>query len=448
MKKALIIEDETSFCFMLQTWFEKNGYQADAVLSGKEAMRLLKTTTYDIVLSDLRLPDNDGISVLQFIKQTSPATIVFIMTGYADVQTTVSAIKLGAYDYLEKPVNPDILKQKIAEAFGGKEKKPTIVTKSTNNQIPFIVGEGEASKKLKDHIKLVAPTSMSVLITGESGSGKEYAARYLHENSDRKDGPFVALDCGAITKELGASELFGHLKGSFTSAIDNKKGMFEYANGGTLFLDEIGNLSYGVQVQLLRALQERIIKPIGGNKEISVDVRVITATNENLVQAIANGRFREDLYHRINEFSMHMPSLRERGSDLFLFATLFLENANKELSKNVKGFNDKAKSAMQNYNWPGNLRELKNVIKRAVLFCTSDYIDVKDFPVELEQPQTVSKTAVPTLKRSNERDLILEALEANGNNKSKAAKALGVDRKTLYNKLHKYGISLGAEDSE
>jgi len=451
MKKALIIEDEAAFCFMLKTWFEKNKFETDAVLSGKEAVKLINTTTYDIVLSDLRLPDNDGISLLQLIKQTNPATVVFIMTGYADIQTAVSAIKFGAYDYLEKPVNPDILRQKIAEAFATKEeRKPTNVSKSTNGyQIPFIVGESEASKKLNEHIKLVAPTSMSVLITGESGTGKEYAARYLHENSNRKNGPFVALDCGAITKELGASELFGHVKGSFTSAIDNKKGTFEYADGGTLFLDEIGNLSYGVQIQLLRALQERIIKPVGGNKEISVDVRVITATNENLLDAIAAGRFREDLYHRINEFSMRMPSLRERGSDLLLFANVFLENANNELVKNIKGFNEKAREIMNNYAWSGNLRELRNVVKRAVLFCSSDEIDAKDFPIELtEQRATSQEDAVQPLKRQNEREMIIEALERNGNNKSKAAKALGVDRKTLYNKLHKYGLLLNPDDTE
>jgi len=432
MKKALIIEDEAAFCFMLKTWFEKNKFETDAVLSGKEAVKLINTTTYDIVLSDLRLPDNDGISLLQLIKQTNPATVVFIMTGYADIQTAVSAIKFGAYDYLEKPVNPDILRQKIAEAFATKEeRKPTNISKSTNGyQIPFIVGESEASKKLNEHIKLVAPTSMSVLITGESGTGKEYAARYLHENSNRKNGPFVALDCGAITKELGASELFGHVKGSFTSAIDNKKGTFEYADGGTLFLDEIGNLSYGVQIQLLRALQERIIKPVGGNKEISVDVRVITATNENLLDAIAAGRFREDLYHRINEFSMRMPSLRERGNDLLLFANVFLENANNELVKNIKGFNEKAREIMNNYAWSGNLRELRNVVKRAVLFCSSDEIDAKDFPIELtEQRATSQKEAVQPLKRQNEREMIIEALERNGNNKSKAAKAL--DRKSV-----------------
>ncbi len=448
MKKVLIIEDEVSFCFMLKKWFGNNGFEAEGVFTASEGMKFIKTNFYDLILSDLRLPDNDGISLLQWIKQISPKSEVFIMTGYSDIQTAVASIKLGAHDYLEKPINPDVLYQKITDLFSKPktesvpkaEQEDTFLENST--ETAFIVGESPVSKQIDEHIRLVAPTCMSVLITGESGTGKEFAARHLHENSNRKQGPFVALDCGAITRELSASELFGHIKGSFTSAMDNKKGMFEHANGGTLFLDEIGNLSYEVQVQLLRALQERIIRPVGSNKEIKIDVRVIAATNEDLSKAIGNGKFREDLYHRINEFSIRMPSLHERGNDLFLFANVFLQNANNELGKHVKDFNEKAKSLMTNYTWPGNLRELKNVVKRAVLLCSSDYIDIKDFPFEMTCPQEKkeSSVSISPLKRTDEQELILQALEKTGYNKTKAAKLLGIDRKTLYNKMERYNI--------
>ncbi|MDR0729812.1 MAG: sigma-54 dependent transcriptional regulator [Prevotellaceae bacterium] len=437
MKKVLIVEDEVSFCVMLKTWFEKNHWEADSAFSAGEAMTRIKANAYPVILSDLRLPDNDGISLLQWIKQTSPQSEVLIMTHYADVQTAVAAIKLGAFDYLEKPVNPDVLQQKLAEVL----RKQTKNTKSavSEHKIPYIVGHSAASKKLDEYIHLVAPTAMSVLITGESGTGKEYAARCIHENSPRHAAPFVALDCGAITKELGASELFGHVKGAFTSAIDNKTGVFEYADGGTLFLDEIGNLSSGVQMQLLRALQERIIKPVGSNREIAVDVRVVAATNENLWTAIADGKFRRDLFHRINEFSMHMPPLRERGEDLFLFARVFLAHANRDLSRQVIDFNEKAKAVMAAYSWPGNLRELKNVVKRAVLLCASDYIGSSELPNELTIAAVPPFEIIP-LKRPDERELILDTLARNSYNKSKTAKALGIDRKTLYNKMEKYGI--------
>ncbi len=445
MRQVLIIEDEVSFCFILKTWFNKNGFSAEGVFSANEAMKCIKTNFYDIILSDLRLPDNDGISLLQWIKQKSPESEVFIMTSYADIQTAVAAIKLGAFDYLEKPINPEILQQKINDALLTKKKNesPEVekIVESKENESPYIIGKSPISQKLDEHIRLVAPTFMSVLITGESGTGKEYAARHIHENSQQRQAPFVALDCGAISKELGASELFGHVKGAFTSAVDNKKGMFEYANGGTLFLDEIGNLSYAVQVQLLRALEERIVRPVGSNKEIKINVRIISATNEDLSQAIAEGKFREDLYHRINEFSIHMPSLRERRDDLFLFAGIFLENANKELGKNIKDFNEKTKSLILSYPWPGNLRELKNIIRRAVLLCSSDYIDVKSFPEELMK-YIEKGTDVTPLKRTNEEELIMDALKKCGNNKSKAAKLLGVDRKTLYNKMERYNINL------
>ena len=293
------------------------------------------------------------------------------MTGYAEIQSAVQCMKLGATDYISKPIQPDELLKKINEAIALPHKE----TKETeNNLLPtaskFLEGESEAAQHLFNYVRLVAPSQMSVLINVDSGTGHEYVAHRIHQLSKRADKPFVAIDCGSIPKDLAASEFFGHIKGSFTGALSDKVGAFEEANGGTLFLDEIGNLSYEVQVQLLRALQERRVRRIGSVKEIEVDVRLVTATNENLKEAIAKGNFREDLYHRINEFTLYMPSLKDRTEDILLFANFFLDQANKELERNLVGFDAEACDALQRYDWPGNLRQLKNVVKRATLLAT------------------------------------------------------------------------------
>lgn len=365
------------------------------------------------------------------------------MTSYAEIQSAVQCMKLGATDYISKPIHPDELLKKINEAITlphkeSKDSENILLTPSSN----FLEGESEAAQQLFNYVRLVAPTQMSVLINGASGTGKEYVAHRIHQLSKRAERPFVAIDCGSIPKDLAASEFFGHIKGSFTGALTDKVGAFEEANGGTLFLDEIGNLSYEVQVQLLRALQERRIRRIGSVKEIEVDVRLISATNENLKEAIAKGNFREDLYHRINEFTLYMPSLKERAEDILLFANFFLDQANKELERNLVGFDAKACEALQRYSWPGNLRQLKNVVKRATLLATGDFITCKELGEELNNA-TKEQISTPNLVLKNEEDekqRILQALHQTRNNKTRAAQLLGIDRKTLYNKLKLYNI--------
>jgi two-component system response regulator HydG len=320
--------------------------------------------------------------------------------------------------------------------------KKAIAKNKINNvtsQNKFVSGISEASKKLAEYIQLVSPTNMSVLIIGESGTGKEVIAKSIHQKSSRRDNNFIAVDCGAIPKELAASEFFGHVKGSFTGAIGDKVGYFQAASGGTIFLDEIGNLSYENQIQLLRALQERKIKPVGSNKEIDVDIRIVTATNEDLREAVKNGDFREDLYHRINEFSIHSPSLVEREEDLMIFSDFFLEKANQELNKEVIGFSPEVVTIFQNYGWPGNLRELQNSIKRATLLSQGDFIEKSALPVEFFQNSL--KEVNDFSLSENEKEVILEALNQTKNNRSEAARLLKINRKTLYNKLKLYNIS-------
>ncbi|HLU81721.1 MAG TPA: sigma-54 dependent transcriptional regulator, partial [Flavobacteriaceae bacterium] len=304
----------------------------------------------------------------------------------------------------------------------------------------FVTGVSDEAKKLEDYVRLVAPTNMSVLIIGDSGTGKEMVAKRIHDNSKRAGNPFVAVDCGTIPKEIAASEFFGHVKGSFTGAVNDKTGHFEAANQGTLFLDEIGNLSYELQVQLLRALQERKIKPVGSNKEIEVDIRVVTATNENLEEAVRKGSFREDLYHRLNEFSIKVPQLKNRKEDLMLFATHFLDKANTELEKNILGFSDETLKKFEEYPWPGNLRELQNTIKRAVLLTSGKLVEVDVLPSKIAERTPEDEKSFSLFKNENEKEMILNALKKTKGNKSKAARILDIDRKTLYNKLKQYGI--------
>ena len=360
-----------------------------------------------------------------------------MMTSYAEIQTAVQAIKLGASDYIAKPLNPEELLGKIRELVKTAPSEHPVSKPSEAST--YIEGQSPAARQLFDHVRLVAPTDMSVLITGASGTGKEYIARRIHEQSNRSKAPFIAVDCGAIPKDLAASEFFGHVKGSFTGAIDNKTGAFVAAHGGTIFLDEIGNLTYEVQVQLLRALQERKVKPIGTNEEIAINVRLISATNENLRTAIDKGDFREDLYHRINEFTVRIPDLKERKEDLLLFANNFLDQANAELQKDIIGFDNETIRLFQSYSWPGNLRQMKNVIKYATLLATGRYITRRELPEELtEAPE--KDTRILLKDETHECELIKRALQESGNNKTRAAQLLGIDRKTLYNKLKLYNL--------
>lgn len=440
----LIVEDDLVFSTMMKTWLTKKGFQVDTASANTRARKLLAEHTYDLILSDLRLPDQDGIHLLTWLREQSCHTPFIIMTSYAEIQSAVQAMKHGASDYIAKPIHPDELLNKIKENIGKPEIPAADLQEKTSTPFTqnFLEGESEAAHQLFNYVRLVAPTQMSVLITGSSGTGKEYVAHRIHELSKRNGKPFIAIDCGSIPKELAASEFFGHIKGSFTGALADKTGAFEEANGGTLFLDEIGNLGYEVQVQLLRALQERRIRRIGSTKEIEVDVRLLCATNENLKEGIAKGTFREDLYHRIDEFTLRMPDLKERPEDILLFANFFLDQANRELERNLIGFDAEASKALQRYTWPGNLRQLKNTVKRATLLAQGDFITLNELGEEiLTSPSAPASESFNLHDEGLEKQRIQHALHRTGYNKTKAAQLLGIDRKTLYNKMKLYNIN-------
>ncbi|TXE08580.1 sigma-54-dependent Fis family transcriptional regulator [Gelidibacter salicanalis] len=446
MSTILLVEDDVSFSEMLKRFLERHHHAVILSYTLEDAKLKVKESTFDLVFADLRLPDGDGISLLNHIKAKDASIPVVLMTGYAEVSTAVKAMKEGAFDYISKPFNPEEVLQVVKNALQkpSTEDKPTIQTPlvpSESSKLPtnLVKGISGASKVLYDHVNLVAPTDMSVLISGESGTGKEVVAKAIHLSSSRKQQPFIAVDCGAIPKEIAASEFFGHKKGSFTGAINDKKGHFEAANHGTLFLDEVGNLTYENQIQLLRALQERRIKPIGSNEEIEVDIRLLTATNEDLLNAVEQGDFREDLYHRLNEFSIKVPSLQERRDDLILYAEFFLDNANQQLNKSIIGFSPEVLKIFQTYSWPGNLRELSNVIKRATLLTNGELIQKEVLPQELSAPSKEAMTRSFSTK-DNEKELIVKALQEVNNNKTKAAQLLNFSRKTLYNKLKEYNL--------
>lgn len=460
MQHILIVEDDIAFGTMLQTWLRRKGFEVEKATSVGAAVKLLTETfgkEVDLVLSDLRLPDHDGLRLLTWMHEHDINAPFIVMTNYAEVQNAVLAMKSGAADYIAKPVQPDILLQKIKDAMEQNAQQSNATTQnSTTQNAPtahnskfktqsakltaprHIEGKSEASRQLYSYVELVAPTPMSVLILGASGTGKEYVAHRIHDLSARADRPFFALDCGAIPRDVAASEFFGHKKGAFTGADTDKRGAFEMANGGTLFLDEVGNLSYEVQVQLLRALQERRIRPVGGTQEIPIDIRLVCATNENLEEAVGEGRFREDLYHRINEFTIYMPKLSERGSDLFLFADLFIRHANEELNRTVEGFDSAAAELLASHSWPGNLRELNNVVKRAVLLTRGNKITTAELTQAMGQIRT--DNVLQLHDEDTERQRIITALQQTNGNKAKAARLLGVDRKTIYNKIEKLGI--------
>jgi len=460
--RILVIDDDIDMCTLLQRFLSRKGYEVEVAYNGAKGLQKFKEGNYDIVLCDYRLPDREGKDILQEIKRTAPHTIVLIITGYSDIKTAVDVIKQGAFDYITKPLIPDEIINILNKALSQPTNIPTnipvteasttINTKTFNNtNSEFLKGEDDNTKALYTQIAMVAPTNYSVILYGESGTGKEVIAKTIHQQSSRKDKPFVAIDCGTLSKELAGSELFGHVKGAFTGALNDKEGHFEMANGGTLFLDEIANLSLDVQASLLRVIQERKFKRVGSNKEQLCDVRIIVASHENLQSAYRKGAFREDLYHRFNEFSINLPPLRNRKVDIPLFANFFLQKTNKELGKNVAGFETDVLHIFINYSWPGNLREFRNVIRRSVLLTADGLITTQVLPWEivnptaLEQPEevktpqlTVKKDFSVHLKNSAtkaEYETIMEVLKKVNFNKSRAAELLNIDRKTLYNKI-------------
>jgi two-component system response regulator HydG len=483
MSNILVIDDDADICTLLNRYLSKNGFNVTTAFSGKAALESIINQMPDIVLCDFRLEDMNGSELLEKIKQRNAHIPVIIMTGYSDVRTAVNIMKSGAFDYVTKPLLPEEILLTLKRALATPDKASANNLSSSQNgsdneskkskksKGKYVFGKSAVFKEILEQIQLVAPTNYSVIIYGESGSGKESIASEIHNSSSRANKPFVAIDCGSLSKELASSELFGHEKGSFTGAVGQKIGSFEHANGGTVFLDEIGNLSYDIQVALLRVVQERKMRRVGGLKDIDLDVRIIVASNERLSELCKKGKFREDLYHRFNEFSIEVPALRNRQEDILMFAEFFLEKTNAELNKNVKGFSDDVIKIFHHYNWPGNLRELNNVIKRSTLLTSGEYIEVSALPFEIthydklnfditepvsvpEVPQSHHQNAVlPEPPKKNiplndygmkhasidaEFELIVEALKKCNYNKSKAAQMLNIDRKTLYNKMKQY----------
>lgn len=473
MKKILLVEDDLTFSRIVKTFLEKNGYELVCTTQVKEAQKLLATQPFNLLIADFRLPDGTGIELLQWTKKEYPNTQVILITHYSDIRIAIKAMKLGAFEYISKPVNPDELLATVQESLALKPEEnkpihqggnppPNSLKKTAHpsaSRSGYVVGTSEEAQLLERHIHLVAPTDLSVLVLGETGTGKEYISQRIHEHSGRKTGPFVAIDCGALPKELAGSELFGHVKGAFTGALENKTGHFEAAQGGTIFLDEVGNLSYEVQIQLLRAIQERTIRKIGGSNEIKIDVRIIAATNENLLHQAGEGQFREDLYHRLNEFSLQAIPLRRRKEDMNVFASQFLEESNLRLGKSVQGFSSAVWDIFLSYDWPGNLREFKNIIKRAVLLTVGDIVEKEALPADLQHPEwstilgkfggnspgsTDGKSTLTQYKdqwMEQEKELIQQVLKDTQFNKSKTARILKMDRKTLYSKMEKYGLN-------
>jgi two-component system, NtrC family, response regulator HydG len=489
MQTILIIDDDRDMCLLLKRFLTRHGYEVMEAYNGKKALEILESNEPSLVMCDFRLEDMEGNVLLGKIKERYPHLPVIIITGYSDIKIAVEVMKMGAYDYITKPLFPDEILVTIKKALEDSERgdsSPAVHTSTTERSDPempteskervqgvtvsgdYIFGDSPVFKQILQQIDLVAPTNYTIIIHGESGSGKEAIAQEIHKRSKRKSRPFVAIDCGALSKELAGSELFGHEKGSFTGALNQKTGSFELANTGTIFLDEVANLSYDIQVSLLRVIQERKMRRVGGVKDIDLDVRIIIASNERLWDAVRKGKFREDLYHRFNEFSIDVPPLRQRPDDVMLFANHFLHQTNIELGKNIKRFSNEVESIFRNYVWYGNLRELKNVIKRATLLTDTEEIEASSLPFEIshfnklqfeKQPEPVysSVASVPnsftevtensralsesTLKGASidaEYEMILKALKKVNFNKSKAAKLLNIDRKTLYNKMKQY----------
>lgn len=430
METVLVVEDDRVYARTTANWLVKNGINARYVLSVDAAKEFLDSHEVDLVLSDFRLNENNGVELLEWMRAQGCRIPFLVMTGYGDIPSAVEAVRKGAADYLPKPIQTDKVLGIIRGLLKRRDRK--------GPEQDFYVYKSPLAVKLRDIVRMVAPAdSLSVLILGASGTGKEYVAQQIHALSGRADAPFIAVDCGALPKELAASELFGHVKGAFTGATENKKGMFAMADHGTLFLDEVGNLGMEVQMLLLRALQEKRYRPVGGKGEVKADIRLVAATNENLERAITEGRFREDLFHRLNEFPLYVPLLAECPEDIIPLAEFMLDTANRELGKDVKGFDRNTQQILKAYPWPGNIRELKGVVKRAALLAKDDWITSEDMVLP-DKPKQAESYALNDER--TERTTILKALEATGNDRKAAARLLGISRSTLYLKLKKYRL--------
>ena len=453
MGKILIIDDDTFMSSILKKHLQNNNYHADVALTGKSGLALFKKEVYNLVICDFRLPDTTGLEMLKEIRAIKQDLPVIIITAYSDVRMAVKLIQMGASDYITKPIHQEELILLIAKLLKQPNKPSEKKDAPLYQEGEFVMG---VSKEMKQVINLagkVAPTNISVLIKGETGTGKEYVARFIHENSSRRKKPFVAIDCGAIPSDLANSELFGHIKGSFTGAIMDKEGVFQKADGGTLFLDEVGNLSYEIQLKLLRAIQERVVTRLGETQQKKIDIRLISATNEDLNQEIKERSFREDLFHRINEFTIDLPPLRDRVADIPAFVSHFVNLANSQLDRSVRGLSPDVEKIFLSHPWHGNLRELNNVIKRAVLMSSGDVIERDALPDEIVYPamqnpsigadtESKSDSLLKNAMWDVERQLIIKTILDAGHNKSKAARMLKIDRKTLYNKIKLYEIDI------
>lgn len=438
----IVVDDEEIVRESLKEWLLDDGYNVDTAEDGPTALKMMKEKSYDIAIIDLKMPKMDGLEVMERMKEISPETKVIMITAYATVHTAVQAIKMGAYDYLVKPCNPEeisLLIQRLIES-QSLAKEVVYLRKKLEEQYRFhdLVSKSHKMQKIFEFAKTIAQTSSNVLILGESGTGKELLARAIHNEGPRANYPFVAVSCVALPETLLESELFGHEKGAFTDAITQKKGKFEIADKGTIFLDEIGDISPKLQLSLLRVIQEKEIVRVGGEKPIKLDVRIIAATNRDLKKLVQEGKFREDLYYRLNVITIEIPPLRERKEDIPLLVNHFIQKFNVELKKNVQKITDDAMKALLKYNWPGNVRELENVIERAMVVCKDNIIRKEDLGLP-EEDEVFLGLKDKSLK-SVEREHILRVLKENDWNIQRSAEILGIDRATLYNKIKKYNL--------
>ncbi len=456
MEKAvvLVIDDEKNIREALRMGLKMEGFDVIAAEDGADGLEKLSTLGADAVILDLKMPRLSGMSFLQKGQAVDPGIPMIVLTGHGGVDDAVESMKRGAYDFLTKPVNIDKLVLIINRALAERKRRARQeeLEEMVDEKYNFdnIVGNSHALKKVLDMVKQVAPTDASILITGESGTGKEVIASALHRNSPRRDGPFIKVHCAALPDNLLESELFGHEKGAFTGAVSRKKGRFELADGGTILLDEIGEISPVTQVKLLRVLQEREFERLGGEETIKVNLRIIAATNKDLKKEVDEGRFREDLYYRLNVVHIPLPNLKQRKEDIPLLAQYFLNSFNAKHNKSVKGFSKQAMAQMENYIWPGNIRELQNVIENLVVFSQTDMISVESLPDQISAFESQSKLHldVGQTLADIEKQAILATLSSVNGNKSKAARVLSIGRKTLLRKLDEYGLYARDDEAE